>query len=174
MAHIGRCQRHRWLRGTALVECACSFSRLAFEQLIAGGRLEVRRIGQTDRATYSPPTRDGPADRRGLSRTRRAPMRRNNALIPTLNLRLRTRPADPPSACLHATHNNRRPFPPEVCIDCSPLCSSEMASVTRAQERLVVESWKLLGEHPSAAACGAVQSGGASVAQLVECMEDVW
>ncbi|KAG2427042.1 hypothetical protein HYH02_014687 [Chlamydomonas schloesseri] len=51
---------------------------------------------------------------------------------------------------------------------------SEMASVVRAQERLVVEAWKLLGEHPSAAACGAVQCGGASVAQLVECMEDVW
>ncbi|EFJ52438.1 hypothetical protein VOLCADRAFT_86520 [Volvox carteri f. nagariensis] len=50
----------------------------------------------------------------------------------------------------------------------------ELESVVRSQERLVVEMWRLLGESPSPGACGAVQPGGASVAQMVESVEDVW
>ncbi|GIL72250.1 hypothetical protein Vretimale_448 [Volvox reticuliferus] len=51
---------------------------------------------------------------------------------------------------------------------------AELENVVRVQERLVVEAWRLLGEAPSAVGCGTVQPGGASVAQLVESIEDVW
>ncbi|GFR43797.1 hypothetical protein Agub_g4914 [Astrephomene gubernaculifera] len=50
---------------------------------------------------------------------------------------------------------------------------SEAEAVVGTQERLVVEAWRLLGEAPGAEACAAVQPGGVSVAQLVECLEDV-
>ncbi|GLI64195.1 hypothetical protein VaNZ11_007386 [Volvox africanus] len=50
----------------------------------------------------------------------------------------------------------------------------ELEGLVRIQERLVVEVWKLLGEAPSVEGCGTVQPGGASVAQLVESIEDVW
>ncbi len=38
----------------------------------------------------------------------------------------------------------------------------------------MVELWRLLGEAPGVEACGAVQPGGTSVAQMVEAVEDVW
>ncbi|GIL45436.1 hypothetical protein Vafri_2676 [Volvox africanus] len=50
----------------------------------------------------------------------------------------------------------------------------ELEGLVRLQERLVVEVWRLLGEAPSVGVCGTVQPGGASVAQLVESIEDVW
>ncbi|GLC34695.1 hypothetical protein PLESTM_000226300 [Pleodorina starrii] len=51
---------------------------------------------------------------------------------------------------------------------------SDLEGVVRSQERQVVEVWRLVGEGAGAEACGAVQSGGSSVAQMVEAMEDVW
>ena len=49
-----------------------------------------------------------------------------------------------------------------------------MEAMCRAQEKQLAEAARLLGDAPAAVAAGAVQPGGASVAQLVEAMEDVW
>ncbi|KAG2500947.1 hypothetical protein HYH03_000771 [Edaphochlamys debaryana] len=51
---------------------------------------------------------------------------------------------------------------------------SELEGVVRAQERQAVACWRLLGELGPAAAANPVPAAGASVAALVEAVEDVW